>query len=425
LDNISSVSTTPRDSSQLFRSHSLDQPLSEIGVPLGMTRGWTKLYVFALVVTMTLGALTATLGAYARKSRVSGFLVPDKGLMKIYTPHAGHIADLKVVEGQHVSKGDALCIVDVGAITMAGRTGDLEAQNLTERRQLISAELDRLTNVQRSDREKLEASIASIQTQITAMAAELASRKEFNRLSRNAFERNKALASQSIYSVAQSEKAEQDLVASATAIAVLERARATSQGDLAQAIAEEGGLADKQANETSQLKRTLDELDQQILQIQEQRFVVLQANESGTITRVTVRNGAAADPATPLLTIVPDDAKLEAYLYVPSNAAGFVHPGAQVLLRYEAYPYEKFGVQDAEVTSVSRTSVDVKEMPFSEKSDEPLYLVTATLAKPTITAFGAEEPLQAGSKFQADLVLESRPIWEWALEPLLAAKQSM
>jgi hypothetical protein len=38
---------------------------------------------------MTLGALTAALGGYARKSRVSGFLVPDKGLMKTYTPHAG------------------------------------------------------------------------------------------------------------------------------------------------------------------------------------------------------------------------------------------------------------------------------------------------------------------------------------------------
>jgi membrane fusion protein len=125
------------------------------------------------------------------------------------------------------------------------------------------------------------------------------------------------------------------------------------------------------------------------------------------------------------MTIVPDQAELEANLYVPSSAAGFVKVGAQVLIRYEAYPYQKFGIQEARVTSISRTSVNADELPFPVKTDEPLYLITAELAKETITAFGREEQLQAGAKFQADLVLEDRKLWEWAIEPLIAAKQSL
>ena len=64
-------------------------------------------------------------------------------------------------------------------------------------------------------------------------------------------------------------------------------------------------------------------------------------------------------------------------------------------------------------------------MPFPVKTDEPLYVITAELAKETITTYGREEELQAGAKFQADLVLEDRKLWEWAIEPLIAAKQSL
>ena len=36
-----------------------------------------------------------------------------------------------------------------------------------------------------------------------------------------------------------------------------------------------------------------------------------------------------------------------------------------MLLRYEAFPYQKFGVQEAVVSSISRTSVEARELPFA------------------------------------------------------------
>jgi membrane fusion protein len=205
----------------------------------------------------------------------------------------------------------------------------------------------------------------------------------------------------------------------------LERSLATAKGELAQGQARTQGLSSRQANDRSQLERLQGELDQQLLQLDDQSYQVVGAPAAGTITRLTATLGSTADPAVPLASLVPDGSRLEANLYVPSNAVGFVRIGTRVLLRYQAYPYQKFGLQEAAVSSISATSVSGRELPFPIPETEPVFLVTARLQKETITAFGREEPLQVGAKFDADLILESRKVWEYAIEPLLAARSNL
>ncbi len=319
---------------QLFRDEVVQRRLSEIGVPLGVAGCWTRVFVAVLSAALIAGFILVTMGSYSRKSRVSGFLVPDKGLIKVMPLHVGRVTELRVMEGQHVEKDRIVAVIDVSAITLVGRTADLVVEKLKERRKLLREELERLGIIQTSDRDKLDASIGSLRNQIEAMKIGLAARKDFRRLSKNAFDRNKLLEIKEVYSPAQSEKAEQDMVSADVQIAELERAMVMSQGDLAQAEAQRRGLADHQANDRSQLERTLAEIEQQIVQIEEQRFQVVRANESGVATGLVATIGAPADPKVPLMTIVPDQAELEANLYVPSSAAGFVKVGAQVLIRY-------------------------------------------------------------------------------------------
>ena len=257
------------------------------------------------------------------------------------------------------------------------------------------------------------------------MKDEQTARLDSLRLTRGAFDRSKLLQNRKINSVAQSDTAELDVVSANRELAILLRAKLAGEGELAQSKAQLHGLADKQANEQSQLSRNLAELDQQINEIKGQNFQAVLAAESGTVTRITTPLGGTADTTTPLMTIVPDNSKLQANLYIPSSAVGFVKSGAKVLLRYEAFPSQKFGSQKAQVVSISRTSVNNRELPFPNTTDEPFYLVTADIPKDTVTAFGTEEPLQAGAKFQADLILDERKIWEWTIEPLLAARNHL
>ena len=54
--------------------------------------------------------------------------------------------------------------------------------------------------------------------------------------------------------------------------------------------------------------------------------------------------------------------------------------------------------------------------------DEPLYRVTVALDAQTATAYGAAQPLQPGMTLKADVLIETRRVWQWVLDPLYALR---
>jgi membrane fusion protein len=138
-------------------------------------------------------------------------------------------------------------------------------------------------------------------------------------------------------------------------------------------------------------------------------------------------------PAQPGRPDVPP--KLEVHLYVPSRTAGFVAPGQHVLIRYQAFPYQKFGLQKGVVTDVSTTPFAPSELPQNIAStilmnaqqngqgfngSEALYRIKVIPEKQTIEAYGRPQALKPGMTLEADVMQDSRKIWEWIAEPLLA-----
>ena len=155
----------------------------------------------------------------------------------------------------------------------------------------------------------------------------------------------------------------------------------------------------------------------------EQRLVV-RAPQPGTVSTLLAEPGQSVSPASALATLVPQGAVLQAQLFAPSSAIGFVRPGQAVRLRFEAFPYQKFGQQAARVLKVSRTPLAASELAalalpaFSTlgPGGEPLFRITVALEGAPVAA------LSAGMRLQADVLLEKRRLIEWLFEPLLGLK---
>ena len=82
-------------------------------------------------------------GSYARKAHISGILAPRGGEINIQAPAPGRVSELRIKEGQRVSAGDILMVLDtdkaallVGDSTGPGRVGDTAA--------LVSKQLARI-----------------------------------------------------------------------------------------------------------------------------------------------------------------------------------------------------------------------------------------------------------------------------------------
>ena len=128
-----------------------------------------------------------------------------------------------------------------------------------------------------------------------------------------------------------------------------------------------------------------------------------------------------------LATLIRSDAPLEAQLFASTRQAGFVEPGQAVRLRYAAYPYQKFGMGQGTVRTIERSPYAPHELPAhvlaslgpaAAQGGEPVYRIAVALDRPTIDAYGRPQPLRAGMVFEADVLQDTRRLYEWALEPL-------
>ena len=122
----------------------------------------------------------------------------------------------------------------------------------------------------------------------------------------------------------------------------------------------------------------------------------------------------------PLMVIVPTEAELSAELYAPSRAVGFVEPGKETRLIYDAFPYQRFGSFEGSVASISRIAIDPRETDIPFPFEEPVYRISVSLDEQAIEAFGEPAPLQAGMTLQANIVLERQSFLAWLLQPLNA-----
>jgi multidrug efflux pump subunit AcrA (membrane-fusion protein) len=58
-------------------------------------------------------------------------------------------------------------------------------------------------------------------------------------------------------------------------------------------------------------------------------------------------------------------------------------------------------------------------------SNEALYRINVQLDEQSIQAYGEAMALKAGLTLEADVLQERRKVWEWVLEPVLAARAQL
>ena len=116
---------------------------------------------------------------------------------------------------------------------------------------------------------------------------------------------------------------------------------------------------------------------------------------------------------------------MQAVLFVPSRAAGFIRTGQEVRLRYDAFPHQRFGVYRGIVESVSRTMLNPGDEVGPLQLQMPAYRVIVKLDSEAVMAYGESIPLQPDLTLQADVVRERMRIIEWIFDPVRAAVSAL
>lgn len=412
----------------LFRNEVLEATRGEwlgsisLATPISFT--WFAVLGLALAIALV---LFLVLGHYTRRASVAGQLIPAAGMMTVTNPSSGRVTRALVREGQQVSAGQPLIEVSGDLSTSMGETHAVVGRQLRDEEAQLRATLADVAPRAEAQKKDLQTRIGMLKTQIAQIDVQLALQRKQAASARQLVEKIQPLRKSGIVSVFQFEQQQSVALEQQAQVKALMRQRLDTQQQLSALRAQLAQLPLDTASKANDLRVKLSQLDASLAENEVERATVLRAPRAGTVATMLVKPGQAVGAGQTLLSILPQGSNLEAQLLVPSAAIGFVEPGNQVVLRYQAYPYQKFGQQYGRVLQVSRSALSGSEAAslLGQPAATPLYRVLVALDHQSIAAYGKAETLRAGMALNADILLERRSLLEWAFEPLYGLRQHL
>jgi hemolysin D len=440
-------STAVLDASELSRS----QPLSD-SIAADASDDWSSLTQEA-VNTMPrvslrgllylLAVFTAIILPWAMLSRVDeigsakGRLEPKGKTVKLDIPVTGKVADIKVKEGQTLKAGQPLIELE----SELARADLQQAQVKLEGQQNRISQMEFMKNqllgeTVRTQQQQGQADAAAQLAQIDETGQRLVYNKRMrgiatSRLARDLFEveRYRKLVKQGVVpetklvevvraadetkwnlnqadsDMRQSEyqikaqRSQYESTIRAGEITVLETQRRTKE--LASQI------ADVQT-EINQTKKQIETLRFQLAQ-REVRSPI-----DGTLFQLPVqRAGAVVQPGETIAQIAPEGVPLVLRANMSSTESGFLRVGMPVKVKFDAYPFQDYGIVEGRVAWVAPDS-KVTETPQGPAETFELEIV---LNQPYIQTSSQRIALTPGQTATAEVIVRQRKVMDFLLDP--------
>jgi membrane fusion protein len=409
----------------LFRQEAIDfQRLNrEWGQVAQLQPLSTKIFAWFITAATAIVITVLFLGQYSRKETVVGYLTPTSGTSKIFVPQRGTIREVQVIEGQQVYEGQTLLTIDTDQIAASGL--DVNAtmlDTLRSQKDLLEKQIAAEEEREKSERERLTAMTNGFEVEISQLQAQLKIQGERIRVEEEFVASATELKKEGYMADADYKRRQQAFLEQKQNLNSLNQQLAARQNQLTETRYSLKQLPTVMAGKIQVLRSELATTEQRITEISGRRAYVIRAPTEGRVSMLQATVGQFADPRQLQMEIVPTDSVLQAELYVPTRAIGFVQPGQAVRILYEAFPYQQFGAYRGRVLNISQTILTRSDTSGPIELKEPAYRVTAALDRPDIDAYGKKIPLQADMLLRADIILEKRSLISWLLDPLLSVR---
>jgi membrane fusion protein len=380
------------------------------------------LTTIVVVMAVSIGAFLG-LGEYTRKARVTGYLVPDSGVIRLLSPQTATVVESHAVEGQSVKRGDVLFVLSMDRATLNGDTQTAVQSSLSARERSLQSSSQQQAMLLQAQAAGLDRQIQDMKRELAQIAAEAELQRQRLVLAQQTQARLESLRADNFISSAQVQTKAEEVLGIQAQLQRVERQHSTQLREIGVLEAQRRELPLRGLAQQGEIERDLASIAQRSAENEALRQVVLRAPQDGVVTAVLAVAGQAAAQNATLASLVPANARMQAQLFAPSSALGFLRSQQAVLLRYQAFPYQKFGHQAGHVLQVSRTPLQASELaglalPAGE-DQEPMYRITVALDQQAVQAYGQAQPLTPGMQLEADVMLDRRRLIEWIFEPVL------
>ncbi|CAN7347764.1 HlyD family efflux transporter periplasmic adaptor subunit [Bosea sp. LjRoot9] len=374
----------------------------------------------ALGVFVLVGGGYLVTGTYAQKETVQGYIAPTGGLAQVYASKGGTVTKVLVHEGDMVAQGHPLVELSLETAGASGPVGEKLRVETEARIQAIDTQIVAAIARYEEEGRRLATRTQGLGEELARQEQRLIAERKLQVLQSDDASRYSQLEVKGNGTRFELSRRQQQALVQQGVIHELERQKESRLGDLNDAQSQLASLPAARDDKLAQLHGTRSELEQALAQLEVNRSYVMVAPVAGRVAALQAQPGQTAVAQSPLAALVPADSNLEANLLVPPRAAGLVQPGQDVRLRIDAFPYQRFGTVPGRVVQVSRATYREGELLAPIAFKDPVYRVTVSLERTSVSAYGEDRPLAPGMTLIGDVITDRRHFTDWVLDPLRA-----
>jgi HlyD family secretion protein len=434
---------------------------SSEGIAILTAEPWRALHalVYTMIALVVSGLAWSFIGRADVMVTEQGTLAPAAEVRRFYAPLDGELVNLYVAEGQPVAKGDVLARLNArGAVEAASNAmqaqlklenAEREWRQFPEKKALLEQKAATLRQAMELEERQHEQRVALGTSQLVeqqkAQLAEARTNVEETRRARDAaqvevekFERvfasprgggvsqlqvetkrNARQAAENAYRLAQSKLNE--LAARQSQELVQAQAQLEASGEqLKKLRLDYEAAANELATAQEKLRLQLDtarvEADAaariRFENIDQNNFLQIVAPVSGVVTDLTsTQPGDKVQANTPLGGIAPSHSRAVVKVEIAENDRAFLREGLPVKLKFNAFPYQRYGVIQGTLEYVSPATKP------SLQTRQPVYEARVSLERDYYQVAETRYPLRYGMTAAVEIVVRKRRLIDLILDP--------
>lgn len=381
---------------------------------------WVARALAIVTIAMASLGLLAAIVVHVPETVTGRFtLVPVTGTDPVRMLREGIVTAVRAHDGDSVARGDPLFVVRSSVLSDRGadrRTWESQRRAAESRLAILEGQYRIRLRADSADARRLEARLRhyervivskkrrlALLTEIADSSAAGAARGSIGRFEATRVEFDARGLAEEV------EAATQDADETRADIARLHQDRAQRDLDHREAKRELEEQVETASIRAGSMSRDLVNLTDSGL--------VLKAPCTGTLIRVRVNSpGAVVSEGSVLGEVACRGEKLQGELIVPESGMPLVQAGQGVKLRFDAFPYQRYGVRLGNVRWVGPGG--------TAKDDSAGFRALVDLRDSAVRVRGSLRPLLAGMSGRADIIVGRRSLVSYAFEPLRALRES-
>ncbi|MDH3480707.1 MAG: HlyD family efflux transporter periplasmic adaptor subunit [Gammaproteobacteria bacterium] len=372
-----------------------------------------------IVVFAAIAALFLATAEYARKETIRGWLVSRDGVARITHNVAGIVDSIATKPGESVRAGDPVIYLSRDTFLEDGRSSSDEM--LLELRQQVAA-LDRQAALVRAqaaiERDAVATQLQGLEQERGALSRQMIEQQRRLTSAREKLTLLKSAARNGAATQWEVLRQEDERIVLKQAFGAMQQSEMALEREREELMARDRSLPVETERLISSLMSQRSQLLQEITEQESTRRVVLKSPISGRLASLEIHEGNAVLPNQLLATVLPENMTMVAEVFVPSSAIGFIRPGQRARLMYDAFPLQQFGTFAGKVQSVSEFILMPSEVPQTFLLREATFKVHIAIDSDFVVLKSGNAPLRPGMLLAAEIILESRSLLDWLLEPL-------